>query len=87
MARDPKTSGVANGSVMLFTLLARSLDEAGILDRQALVAGLRSVVAGSARDASRNLDLIMLAKAAALLDDPPPPGWTPRVVPRGRSER
>ena len=87
MARDTKTSGVVNGSVMLFTLLARSLDEAGILDRHELAAGLRSVVAGSARDESRNLDLIMLANAAALLDDPPPPGWTPRVLPGGRSER
>jgi hypothetical protein len=87
MVRDPKTSGLANGSVMLFTLLARSLDEAGVLDRQALAAGLRSVVAGSERDASRNLDLIMLANAAAMLDDPPPPGWTPRVLPGGRSTR
>ena len=87
MARDTKTSGVVNGSVMLFTLLARSLDEAGVLDRHELAAVLRSVVAGSARDESRNLDLIMLATAAARLEDPPPPGWVPRILPGGQSER
>ena len=82
--------GILTGTLGLLEMIIRELDHSGTVDKDKFAAKLKAMVKGGRENApplaGTRYDYLMAEKLAEFLSDPDRKGWTPVVIPGGKTD-